>query len=230
MLCAMTTTTSRGAVPVRAMWLWSTLLVLILVALVAAAIRISIDLPNVIAGTVPPDDSYDHRYAVHPILAYAHILPGVIYLMGAPFQLSRRFRARHLRLHRRMGRVVLTAGVVSGVFAIVFGTLFAFGGWLEASATVVFGSYFVVALVAALVAIRTRDVARHRRWMIRAFAIGLAIATIRIWIGLFQGFGLLSFQDSFGPAFWLSFVLHALAAEAYLTKGEPAASTARAGA
>ena len=200
------------------MTLWSTLIVLILIALVAFAIRISIDWPNVAAGTVPPEDSYDRRYALHPVLAYVHILPGVIYLVGSPLQLSRRFRARHIALHRRMGRVVLPAGVIAGIFAIVFGTLFPFGGLVEASATVVFGAYFVTALVIALIAIRGGDVTRHRRWMIRAFAIGLAIATIRVWIGVFQAFEVLSLEDSFGVAFWLSFVLHALAAELYLSK------------
>jgi uncharacterized membrane protein len=206
------------------MTIWFTLLVLVLVGVVAAGIRISIDWPNVAAGTVPPDDSYDRRYALHPVLAYVHILPGVIYLVGAPLQLSRRFRQRRLTMHRRMGRVVVVAGITAGVFAIVFGTLFPFGGPLEASATVVFGAYFVTALVTAFIAIRGRDVTRHRRWMIRAFAIGLAIGTIRIWIGLFQVLGVLSFQDSFGPAFWLSFVLHAIAAEAYLAK-RPSATT-----
>jgi len=117
-----------------------------------------------------------------------------------------------------MGRVVLSAGVVAGVFAIVFGTLFAFGGLSEASATVVFGAYFLTALVIAFIAIKSRDVTRHRRWMIRAFAIGLAIATIRVWIGVFQASGVLSLEDSFGIAFWLSFVLHAVAAEVYLAK------------
>jgi uncharacterized membrane protein len=198
--------------------LWSTLIVLILIVVVAVALRISTDWPNVAAGTVPPEDSFDRRYALHPALAYAHILPGVVYLLGAPWQLSRRFRNRHITLHRRLGRVVLPAGVAAGVFAIVFGTLFPFGGMLEASATVVFGAYFLTALVIAFIAIRDRDVTRHRRWMIRAFAVGLAIATIRVWIGVFQGFGILSFEDSFGVAFWLSFVLHALAAELYLAK------------
>jgi cytochrome bd-type quinol oxidase subunit 1 len=203
---------------VRAVTLWSTLIVLILVALVAVGVRIATDWPNVTAGTVPPEDSFHRRYALHPALAYAHILPGVVYLLGAPFQLSRRFRERRIAMHRRMGRVVLPAGVMAGVFAIVFGTLFAFGGLFEASATVVFGAYFVTALVIAFIAIRGGDVTRHRRWMIRAIAIGLAIGTIRIWIGVFQGLGVLSFEDSFGVAFWLSFVLHALAAELYLAR------------
>ena len=203
---------------VRTVTLWSTVIVLILIPLGFVGNRISIDWPNVAARTVQTEDPFDSRYAMHPVLAYAHILPGVIYLVAAPFQLSRTFRARHIGLHRRIGRVVLAAGFTSGIFALVFGTLFPFGGLLEASATVVFGAYFLVALVTAFIAIKARDVTRHRRWMIRAFAIGLAIGTIRIWIGLFQGFGALSFEDSFGFAFWLSFGSHALAAEAYLAK------------
>lgn len=205
--------------------MWSTILFLLLVTLVFAAIRVSVDWPNVAAGTVPPEDSYDRRYALHPVLAYAHILPGVVYLAGAPVQLSRRFRERHFTVHRRMGRVLIPAGIMAGVFAIVFGTLFPFGGVVEAGASVVFGVWFVTALVTALMAIRAGDVTRHRRWMIRAFAVGLAVGTIRIWIGVFQGFGLLSFEDSFGVAFWLSFVLHALAAELYLSR-RPAAAAA----
>jgi hypothetical protein len=207
--------------------LWATLIVLILIVVAFAVIRVSVDWPNVATGTVPEEGSYDLRYALHPVLAYVHILPGVVYLVGAPFQLSRRFRNRHLVLHRRLGRVVLPAGIAAGIFAIVFGTLFPFGGLLEASATVVFGAYFVAALVLAFVAVKQRDITRHRRWMIRAFAIGLAVGTIRVWVGLFQGFGLLSLELSFGVAFWLAFAMHTLAAEIYLAKRPSARGAAR---
>ena len=55
----------------------------------------------------------------------------------------------------------------------------------------------------------------HRRWMIRAFAIGIGIGTTRIWLALF-GIAGLDFASSFGPAFWISFSLHAVAAELWL--------------
>jgi hypothetical protein len=51
--------------------------------------------------------------------------------------------------------------------------------------------------------------------MIRAFAIGIGIGTTRIWLALF-GIAGLDFATSFGPAFWISFSLHALAAELWL--------------
>jgi len=44
----------------------------------------------------------------------------------------------------------------------------------------VFGSPFLVALFKGFVNIRTGRVASHREWMIRAFAIGLSIATMRL--------------------------------------------------
>jgi hypothetical protein len=62
--------------------------------------------------------------------------------------------------------------------------------------------------------------------MIRAFAVGVAVGTIRIWIGLFEAFGLLDLREAFGVAFWISFAMHAAAAELYL-RWRPSAAGAR---
>lgn len=77
----------------------------------------------------------------------------------------------------------------------------------------VFGSRFLVSLVMAFRAIKRGDVVNHRRWMIRAFAVGIAVGTIRIWLGLFALTGLFDFRDSFAVAFWIAFVMHVAAAE-----------------
>ena len=102
--------------------------------------------------------------------------------------------------------------MISGVFALIFGGLFSFGGLPEASAAVVFGLWFLTCLVLAVRAIRRDDIVHHRRWMKRAFAIGIGIATTLIWLQVFQATGL-DFASSFRPAFWISFSLHALIAE-----------------
>ncbi len=99
---------------------------LILIVLVFFGLRLGVDVPNLAAGTVP-EDPYERRYVEHPWLAYLHIVPGVIYLLGAPLQLSRRFRTRHYGVHRRLGRVLLGAALLSGVFALVFGVPFLAG-------------------------------------------------------------------------------------------------------
>lgn len=197
---------------------WSTAAFLILVVLVFAVMRITEDAGNLAAGVVPPPDDFASRYARVPWLAYLHIVPGLVYLVLAPLQFSARRRERSIETHRKRGRVLLGLGLVSGVFGIAFGIPFSFGGAVQAAATVVFGAWFVYCLVRAYRAIRGLRVTEHRRWMIRAFAIGLGVGTIRIWVGLFQGFGLLSFRDSFGIAFWLAFSMHLVAAEVWLAR------------
>jgi uncharacterized membrane protein YozB (DUF420 family) len=189
---------------------------LLAIVLVFAIIRVVTDTPFLLEGRLPDRDSFEFRYVAHPALAYTHIVPGILFLFGACFQLSRSFRHRHLAVHKRMGRVVLLLGLVSGAFALAFGVPFSFGGAWQALATAVFGSYFLISLVLAYLAIRRKDVTAHRRWMIRAFAIGLGVASIRLWVGHFAATGWLSFVDSFAPAFWLGLGAHAIAAELWL--------------
>lgn len=66
---------------------------MIAIVLVFVTIRVVTDAPNVAAGLVP-NDGFERWYAEHPVIACASILPGVVCLLGAPFQLSRRFRER----------------------------------------------------------------------------------------------------------------------------------------
>ena len=201
--------------------------VLIAIVLGSALGRLAADWPRILDGTVPGDD-YAQRYVAHPWLAYLHIAPGVIYLLGAPLQLTRRFRTRHYAVHRRLGRVLLSCAVLSGVLAMLFGLLYSWGGVLEASASLVFGAWFVACLVLAFRAIRAHDVIRHRRWMIRAFAVGVGIGTIRIWIGLFTALTIsrnggpegltLPDQLTFGLSFWLAFSMHIALGEWWLRR------------
>lgn len=195
---------------------WTTLFVLIAITLVFAGLRAATDGPLLVSGLRAEPGSFEERYVAYPWLAYLHIVPGILYLIGAPLQLWRRFRERHFTFHRRFGRVLLSLGLVSGVFALAFGVPFSFGGPWQSLAAAVFGSWFLVALALAFRAIRRRDVRMHRRWMIRAFAVGLGVGTIRLWIGFFEGTGLLPFQQGFAPAFWLALSMHVLAAEAWL--------------
>jgi uncharacterized membrane protein len=200
--------------------------VLVTIIVVFFVRRLVTDVPHILAGTVPDDDLAE-KYVAHPWLAYGHIVPGMVYLLGAPLQLSHRFRSRHHTVHRRLGRVLLGCALVSGLLSVVLGIVFAWGRGAETTATVVFGSWFVACLVLAFRAIRTGRVARHRRWMVRAFAVGLGVATIRIWVGLFTGIqlGLLGMEGetmplraTFGVAFWLGLSMHVVFAEWWLRR------------
>ena len=95
----------------------------VLVAIVVTfyGLRLATDVPFLATGTVPEPDDFASRYVAHPWLAYLHMTPGVLYLLGAPLQLSARIRTRHYTLHRRLGRMLVGAGALSVVLALVLG-------------------------------------------------------------------------------------------------------------
>lgn len=216
------TRTGPGA-PVRRLQLAVAVLLVVLVVFVAR--RLAIDVPRLATGTVP-DDDVSVRFVEHPWITYLHIAPGMVYLLAAPFQLSARLRRRHYTAHRRTGRLLVVLGLLSGALALVMGLAFPWGGLLEGSATVVFGLWFAGCLLTAYVAIRAGDVARHRRFMVRAFAVGIGVGTIRLWVGAFTGVLLatgnapesLPERTTFGAAFWLGLALNAAVAEWWLRR------------
>lgn len=177
--------------------------------------RLLVDVPSLAAGTVP-EDEYHARFVRHPWLTYVHILLGLLYMVGATLQLAYWFRSRHYTVHRRMGRILLVAGLITGVTSIVMGLWFPFGGLAELSAVILFSIWFLACLLLAFRAIRADNMVRHRRWMIRAFAIGIGVGTIRIWTGLFVVGGLLELPAAIGASFWIALSLHALVAELWL--------------
>jgi len=207
----------------------------ILTALGSLADLLTHVIPSLRDGTVP-DDPYPRRYVLHPWQGGLHVIPGLIYIFGSLFQLSARFRRKHLTLHRRMGRVVLACGMVAAAFAVVFGLSHPFSGLSEASAAVVFGSWFLACLVLAFRAVRGRDITQHRRWMIRAFAVGIGIGTVRLWVGILGAIvaartGVTPMGPeaaTYGYAFWLGFGIHVVIGEWWLRrpKASPPGSAA----
>lgn len=162
----------------------------------------------------------DDLFAHYPVLTLVHIVPGLIFMILGPLQFSVRIRERHLRWHRLSGRVFVVCGLVIGISALVMSLWMpAIGGVNQAAATTLFGAFFLFALCKAFWHIRRREIALHREWMIRAFAIGLAVATIRPIIGMFFATSLftgLTPREFFGTAFWIGFVLHLIAAEVWI--------------
>ncbi len=152
-------------------------------------------------------------------------MPGLLFVVLGPLQFSHTLRERHLQWHRWSGRIVLLCGMVIGVSALVmsFG-MPAIGGVNQAAATTLFALFFLFALGNAFRHILRREIALHREWMIRAFSIGLAVATIRPIVGIFfatsRSTGLTPYEF-FGTAFWIGFVLHLIAAEAWINRTRP---------
>ena len=116
----------------------------------------------------------------YPTIVAMHVVLGAVYVVFAPLQFVGRIRSRHLGYHRRMGRVLVAVGLVVGVTALFLGLVIPFSGWAERVLIGLFGSLFLFALGKGFFHVRAGRVDLHREWMIRAFAIALAIATQRV--------------------------------------------------
>src|SRR5262245_28808712 len=218
-------------------WLWSAFVFLILMGSFVVTRRTPFLVPILINVYSPPATSsnptlaqfqaLDDIFARYPRLTLVHIVPALFFLLLAPLQFSQTFRDRHLQWHRRTGRILLLCGLVVGTTALVmsFG-MPAIGGVNQAAATTLFALFFLFALGKALRHVRHGEIQLHREWMIRAFSIGLAVATIRPIVGVFFATSPLTGltpYEFFGTAFWIGFVLHLIAAEVWIQWTRPEA-------
>jgi len=210
--------------------LWSAVIFLTLIGSAVAVRRMVHLVPIAVRGYHPPAvtsnpvaaqfAALDDLFAHYPIVTLVHIVPGLLFMLLGPLQFSSTIRARHLRWHRWSGRVFVVCGVVIGISALVMSLgMPAIGGINQAAATTLFAMFFLFALCKAFWHIRRREIPLHREWMIRAFSVGIAVATIRLIVGMFfatSRFSSLSPREFFGIAFWIGFVLHLIAAEAWI--------------
>ena len=175
----------------------------------------------------------DAGFVRHPLLTTVHILPGLLFVVLGPLQFRQTLRARRPALHRRMGLVLVASGAVIGVSALVMSPQMAIGGVNETAATTLFALLFLFSLGKGFAAIRRGDVAQHREWMIRAFAIGMAVAFVRPIVGAFFATSRITHlrpESFFGTAFWLGFTIQLIAAEAWINYTRPVRLGASAGA
>jgi uncharacterized membrane protein len=119
------------------------------------------------------------RVDASPAPAVVHVVAAATYALVGSFQFSARFRRRHPDWHAKAGRVLVGAGLTvaaSGLWLTLLHPDAPGGAWLWTVRLVV-GSAMGASLVAGFAAIRRRDIAAHRAWMIRAYALGLGAGT-----------------------------------------------------
>ena len=144
-----------------------------------------------------------------------------LFMVLGPLQFVRTLRSKHPQFHRWSGRIFLTASAIVGISGLTMAFGKTVGGVDEKAAIILFGSFFLIALAKALRHALQLEFAQHREWMIRGYAVGLAVATIRPIIATFFAAAVLRGhapepKEFFGTAFWVGFTLQAIAAEIWI--------------
>ncbi len=151
-------------------------------------------------------------FEAHPIGIYTHVFASLVALTLGPFQFSSRLRASQIQLHRWAGRAYLGVGVLLGGLAGLYMSFHAFGG---VAARVGFGCLALAWLftgLCAFLAIRRRDVATHRRWMVRNFALTFAAVMLRLYLPASMITGA-DFGLAYAVIAWLCWVPNLVVAE-----------------
>jgi hypothetical protein len=161
-------------------------------------------------GGSSPTAALDAVFASHAALTLAHILPAMAFVLLTPFVLLRRTGWAE--------RLFFPLGAWVGVTAYAMST-HPVGGWVERSAVLFFNSLFLFSLARAFVAARRGEAIEKMRWMLRAVAILLGIATTRPVMGVFFATSRLTHLEPgqfFGIAFWIGFSINTIAIELWL--------------
>jgi uncharacterized membrane protein len=131
----------------------------------------------------------DPRFAGFPLPLVVHLVGASVYAVVGAFQFVPRFRRNHLGWHRGAGRVLAVAGLLvagSALWMTLFYDQKPGTGSLLYVLRLVFASAMTICLVLGVTTIRKGDVAGHRAWMIRAYAIGIAAGMQAITGGIGQ--------------------------------------------
>jgi uncharacterized membrane protein len=196
------------------------LLALSLIPLLAGAVRLA-GLSG--SGRITPENA---RFFVSPLPISLHIVSASVFCILGAFQFWPSFLTEMPKWHKLAGRVMLPCGVVAAITALwmtLFYPVAHNDGPLLYWERLVFGAGMLVSLILGTYSIGKRDFSRHRKWMMRAYAIGLGAGT--------QAVTQLPVIVTLGPPDELSrgllmgagWILNLLIAEWILRKGRPIA-------
>jgi uncharacterized membrane protein len=131
-----------------------------------AALFVFITTDLFIAFDYAPYHPYHLQLIADRALLIPHAIAATLAFVIGPVQFSSRLRARHLQLHRILGRTY--------VFSVLIAATCAF--FIELGRDDFFGVFVQISLwtlctVVAFLTARNRQIAVHRQWMIRSYAL-----------------------------------------------------------
>ena len=107
-----------------------------------------------------------------------HAVAGIVALMAGPLQFSTRIRASRLALHRLIGRIYIGAVAIAAPIGLYIGVAFEPSPLREEQ--VAQGGFWFLCTLVAFLAIRKRNIALHRAWMVRSYAFTFIFVSSRL--------------------------------------------------
>lgn len=116
------------------------------------------------------------RFFAAPVPVILHIISASIFSVLGALQFSTGLRHRSSQFHKVSGRIVVPSGVIAALSGLWMTTMYPIppelqGGLLYGVRLLV-SAAMVISIILSVIAVMRRDIAKHRAWMIRAYALG----------------------------------------------------------
>ena len=139
--------------------------------------------------------AYTEYYWPRRLWLLIHTVAGLLATLLGPLQFIRRLRVRYPAMHRLTGKVYLIAVLVAATCALSLAVTVRIGEaypWTSHSyqvGLVIGAGLWLITAAIAYMAIRRRNVARHRAWMIRNYTVTFFFITFfaALDLGLYLG-------------------------------------------
>ena len=149
-----------------------------------------------------------------PVATSAHLAGGMIAILLGALQVSATLRKNYLNLHRWLGRIYVVAVITGGIGGFVM-ALDSTGGLVTHFGFGLMAVCWVGCTVNAYRYIRAGNIAQHRAWMLRSYALTLAAVTLRIYLPLSQVAGY-EFVEAYRAISWMCWVPNLLVVEWFM--------------
>ena len=124
----------------------------------------------------PAINSENARFVAAPFPVIVHILSASLFSILGALQFSSALRQRNPQWHRLSGRIVVASGVFTALSGLWMTVMYAIPPELQGGVLYGVRAFVSVAMLFsiywAVVAVMRHDIATHRTWMIRAYALG----------------------------------------------------------
>lgn len=180
----MMTTMTKTLIPIskrtpsssRANWLVPAALLALTFIPVAAGIARLAGLAG--GAAITPENA---RFVAMPLPVIIHIISASLFCVLGAFQFAPGFRRQRPGWHRAAGRILIPCGLaaaLSGLWMTQFYPLAPhIQGELLHAFRILIGTVMIVSIALSLAAILRRDIAQHRAWIMRGYAIAQGAGT-----------------------------------------------------
>ena len=144
---------------------------------------------------------------------YAHILTSLFVLLAGAFQFWDYFLKNFKKLHRIIGKTyVFLILFVSGPGALVM-SFYANGNLISKTSFVLLSLLWILFTALAFYYALERDFIKHRKFMIRSYALTLSAITLRAYALVLPHFIHLGAKEEYALIAWASWTINLLIAE-----------------